>query len=91
MVTSTLPRAISDAADIHASSAELPLLLRIDDVARLLSVSRATAYRAVLTGELPSVRISERVVRVPRLALLAWLAERGAVALSESASQDGAA
>jgi excisionase family DNA binding protein len=42
--------------------------LTVEEAARLLGVSRSTAYLAVRRGELPVIRIGRRCV-VPRLAL----------------------
>lgn len=56
----------------------------VDRVAALLGIARATAYRAVRTGEIPSVRIGRRLL-VPREALARLL--RGEVSLR--AGEDG--
>jgi excisionase family DNA binding protein len=40
---------------------ELPLLLPVPRAATLLGISRASAYRLVATGELPSRRLGGRV------------------------------
>lgn len=50
-------------------------LLTVSEAARRLSLGRATAYRLVQTGELPSVRVG-RAVRVPVRALDAWVSAR---------------
>ncbi len=62
--------------------AELPDLIRVPVVATYLGVSPAQAWRLVWSGALPSVRLSERVVRVPRKDLEAWLAGKGLTAKS---------
>ena len=49
-----------------------PLLLRGPEVAELLGISRALAYRWMQTGVLPTVRVS-RSVRVPHDGLLRWI------------------
>ncbi len=49
-----------------------PMLLRITDAARLIGVSRTTAYRMLESGELPCVRF-RRSVRIPRAALETWI------------------
>ncbi|HXF71980.1 MAG TPA: helix-turn-helix domain-containing protein [Actinomycetota bacterium] len=51
-------------------------LLRPIEVARLLAVSRSEVYRLIAQGRLPSVRLSERVVRVPLRELEAFLRAR---------------
>ncbi len=52
-----------------------PLLLRAEEAAHLLGVSRATVYNLLASGELPGVKIG-RAVRVSRATLLRWIAER---------------
>ena len=58
-----------------ASRVDQELLLRIDVAAERLAVSRATLYRMVQRGELPTVRIGT-AVRVPVQAIERWLADR---------------
>jgi excisionase family DNA binding protein len=49
-------------------------LLRGQEVARLLNVSLATAYRWMKAGILPVVRVSgARTIRVPEAALDRWI------------------
>jgi excisionase family DNA binding protein len=42
--------------------------MQVDDVAKALGLSRASAYEAVRTGEIPSIRIGRRIV-VPTAAV----------------------
>jgi excisionase family DNA binding protein len=52
------------------------LLLRGNEVAAALGISRALAYRWMQDGTLPVLRApAGRVVRVPRAALEQWIAE----------------
>lgn len=53
----------------EALSPTKKLYLTIGDVAQLLQVGRSTAYLMVEKGELPSVRIGKKLIRVPRNAL----------------------
>jgi excisionase family DNA binding protein len=56
------------------NEARMPLLLRGVEVAEVLGISRALAYRWMAGGVLPTVRIrGSRAVRVPREALLDWV------------------
>jgi excisionase family DNA binding protein len=41
----------------------------VDEAASILGVGRASAYEGVRTGRIPSIRISERRIVVPRAAL----------------------
>jgi excisionase family DNA binding protein len=50
----------------------LPDILRVEEVAKLLRISRATAYESVRRNELPSVRIGKRVL-IPKAALKHFL------------------
>jgi excisionase family DNA binding protein len=52
------------------------MLLRVDDVAERLNFRRATVYRYIRLGWLPSVRFG-RVVRIPAESLEAFLAAGG--------------
>lgn len=53
-----------------------PLLLRGNEVAEALGISRALAYRWMQDGTLPVLRApAGRVVRVPRAALEQWIEE----------------
>jgi excisionase family DNA binding protein len=41
------------------------LMLSVNEAAKMLGVSRASAYRLVGRGVIPTVRLSERIQRVP--------------------------
>ena len=58
---------------------DLPEFVRVEDVATLLGISRASAYAAVKRGEIPSITIG-RTIRVPREALKAMAQQKGAAA-----------
>ncbi|NTU81346.1 MAG: helix-turn-helix domain-containing protein [Chloroflexales bacterium] len=49
-----------------------PLLIRIDEAARLLSLGRSTVYELVYKGELPVVKCGN-ARRIPLAALHAWI------------------
>jgi excisionase family DNA binding protein len=51
------------------------LTVTVDEAARLLGVSRGSAYEAVRAGTIPSIRVGRRIL-IPRQALLA-LVENG--------------
>lgn len=54
---------------------QVPLLLKCDEVARLLGLGRTKTFQLMSTGELPVVRIGS-CARVPRAMLDSWIAER---------------
>ena len=49
-----------------------PLLVRVEEAARMLSLSRSTIYELLDRGELPSVRCGA-ARRIPVAALRAWI------------------
>jgi excisionase family DNA binding protein len=58
------------------------LTITVAEVARLLGISRMSAYAAVRGGLIPSLRLGRRVL-VPRIALERLLDEAGGVRESE--------
>jgi len=56
-----------------------PALLRVDEVADRLAVSRATAYRLIQRGALPIIHIGASV-RIPADALDRWIEDQVAAA-----------
>ena len=52
------------------------LTLSVVEVARLLGISRGSAYAAILTGELPHLRVGKRIL-VPKAALARMLEQAG--------------
>jgi excisionase family DNA binding protein len=59
--------------DAPARSAEESLLLTVPQAARLLQISRNTAYELIQRQELPAIRLGERLIRVPRFVLEDWI------------------
>jgi excisionase family DNA binding protein len=49
--------------------AELPTILKIEEVARILRCSKHSVYAEVRAGRLPVIRLSDRVWRISRRAL----------------------
>jgi excisionase family DNA binding protein len=54
------------------ASDNLPLVLNVEEVAKIMHVSRQTAYELVHSQGFPAVRVG-RCIRVPREAFLTWL------------------
>ena len=54
---------------------EKKLALTVHEAAGLLGISDNKAYDLVATKALPSIRFSERVIRIPRIALEKMLAD----------------
>ncbi|NJN17255.1 MAG: helix-turn-helix domain-containing protein [Oscillochloris sp.] len=55
-----------------------PLLVRVEEAARILSLSRSTVYEMLDTGELPSVRRGA-ARRIPLAALRDWVAKQSSL------------
>lgn len=56
---------------------DLPDLLTVTETAKWARCDRNTMYAAVRAGTVPSIRLSARVIRIPRHALAALLAGAG--------------
>jgi excisionase family DNA binding protein len=64
---------------------DLPPFLTVPEAARLLRMSRASAYEAVIAGRIPTVSFGPRTLRVPRAALLRLAGEHPVSAPAEPA------
>ena len=51
---------------------DLPLMLSVPDVAKILGISRAGAYELAHSKEFPSMTIGSRII-VPRDKFLLWI------------------
>ena len=56
---------------------DLPEFVRVEDVATLFGISRASTYAAIKRGEIASITIG-RTIRVPREALREMARRQGA-------------
>ena len=59
----------------YSSYDELPLSLRAEDVAAILSISRANAYTLMHSKGFPTIYIGKRML-VPKEKFLAWIEEQ---------------
>ena len=48
----------------------------VTEVAKILGIGRSKAYELVASGEIPSIRFGERLLRVPLDGLNEWLKEQ---------------
>ena len=53
-----------------------PILYDVAQTAKVLGVGRDCVYELVASGELPSVRLGERTIRIPRHLLEKWIEVR---------------
>lgn len=53
--------------------ADAPAVLTVEEAAAILRIGRSAAYEAVRRGDIPSIRIGGRILRVPRHRLEAML------------------
>lgn len=68
----------ADAAEMTFEVAELPPTLSVEHAAKLLGVSRSSAYRAAANGQLPTISFGRRLlVPTHRLLEMLGLPERG--------------
>jgi excisionase family DNA binding protein len=61
---------------------DLPAILRVEELAKLLRVNRKTAYEAVASGLVPGARRIGRTIRIDRDVVLKWLSGQGCVSRS---------
>ena len=54
------------------SYSDLPLVLHVKDLAKVLSISQNTAYALVRSGQIRSIRTG-RIYRIPKDALIEYL------------------
>jgi excisionase family DNA binding protein len=60
---------------MQTSQSIQPLLIRVEEAAHLLSLSRSTVYELLASGDLPSVTIGA-ARRIPMAALEEWVLQR---------------
>jgi len=51
------------------SNTSEPVLIRPSQAALMLSVSRSTVYELIASGALPSVKVGDRMIRIPVAAI----------------------
>ena len=56
----------------YRNFSDLPLMLSVPEVAKVLGISRAGAYELVHSDSFPKIRIGNRIV-VPRDKFIAWI------------------
>ena len=54
---------------------DLPLTLRVEQMAKVLGVSRKVAYNLVKRKDFPAVRVGKKRIIIPRDRLIEWLNE----------------
>ncbi len=75
--TALLGRLLAGSVNGGAAAPPAESLLKIPDVAKRLDVPTAFAYELARRGEIPTVRVGKKYVRVPSAALEKWVAESG--------------
>lgn len=51
---------------------DLPLMLSVPDIARVLGISRAGAYELAHSREFPSMKVGSRII-IPKEKFLLWI------------------
>lgn len=75
--TALLGRLLAGSADGANPGLSPEPLLKIPDVAKRLDIPTAFAYELARRGEIPTVRVGKKYVRVPSAALEKWVIESG--------------
>ena len=67
---------VTELPEVHVAPVEVDLpdkpMFSVEEVAAILGVARATAYRCANTGEIPALRLGRRLL-IPRAALARML------------------
>jgi len=61
-------------AEVKKAETELPDVLTVEELAKLLRLNVKTVYDAIAQGKIPGCRRVGRIIRVSRQAVLSWLA-----------------
>jgi len=69
-----MPEPLVHSVRNEAAKLPEPLVYTVDEVAKLLRISRPKAFEGVHCGEIPHIRVGRRIL-VPRAALEALLGE----------------
>ena len=67
------------------NAVSIPLMLRVEEAAKLSGLGRTKFLELLYAGEVPGVARFGRAVRINRRMLEAWLDEQSAVATRQSA------
>ena len=54
---------------------DLPMVLSVEDLRSVLSISRNTAYQLIRSGQIRSVKIGSKGIRIPREAIVEFLSK----------------
>ncbi len=54
---------------------DLPMVLTVEDLRSVLSISRNTAYQLVRCGQIRSVKVGSKGIRIPREAIVEFLSK----------------
>ena len=68
---------------------ELPLVLDVADIQRIMGISRVTAYELVHTPGFPAFR-SGRLIKVSKIAFFEWMAKGGMEGCQRIVTKSGA-
>ena len=57
---------------VYKTLDELPLVLKVEQVAEILEINRNTAYELTRSADFPAIRIGKSI-RVPKQGFIDWL------------------
>lgn len=53
--------------------AKLPVMLTVDDIRKVLSIGKNSAYELIYQKNFPILKISERKIRIPKDKFIEWI------------------
>lgn len=69
--------ATTPVAENRATAPTEPILLTVEQAAKILNIGRDRVWAIVHSGHLPSIKFSPRVIRISKRALERWVEEQG--------------
>ena len=63
-----------ESPNIYSDISQIPLVLKVDDLANILQVGRSVVYELIRSGQIQSIRVGYKI-RIPRHALIQYLGE----------------
>jgi hypothetical protein len=58
---------------------KLPMMMTVVDIQKALSIGRNSAYELVVQKNFPVLRLSERIIRIPKDGFIKWVKEHTGV------------
>lgn len=59
-------------SNLYHTASDLPLILKVNDLMKILDIGRNTAYALIRSGKISSIRVGNQI-RIPKQAVLEFL------------------